>query len=278
MVSEAKRREVEELLRLISTHRVVGIVDMFGMPAPQLQRIRKALRGTALIRMSKKSLIGIAMRESGKEGLKELLNYSSTQPALLFSNVDAFKLYKLVKREKVPAPAREGDVAPRDIVIRAGPTPLPAGPAIGELQKLKIPVMVKDGKIHVREDTTVLKKGEEFTPEIVSLLKKLGIQPMEVTLNLIALYQDGTVFTKDVLDVDEEEYRQMLMHAFRNALNLSLNISYPTKESIRMLLGKAFNNAKALGINAEVYERGVVEDLIRKAHSIANNLKLKIGI
>jgi len=207
-----------------------------------------------------------------------LLNYLGVQPALIFSNVDAFKLYKLVKMEKAPAPAREGETAQTDIVIKAGPTPLPAGPAIGELQRLKIPAMVKDGKIHVREDTTILKEGEKFTPEIVSLLKKLGIQPMEIMLNIVALHQDGMIFTKDILDVDEEKYKQDLINAFTNALNLSINVCYPTKENIKMLLGKAFNNAKALGINAEIYEKDVIEDLIRKAYGIANSLKVKVGI
>jgi len=278
MVSEIKKKEVEELVKLINSYKVVGIVDMFGMPASQLQRIKKALRGSALIKMSKKSLIKLAIEKTKKEGIGELINYFGTQPALIFSNDDAFKLFKTIKKTKTPAPAREGDVAQNDIVIKAGPTPLPAGPAIGELQKLKIPAMVKDGKIHVREDTVVLKKGEVFTPEIVSLLKKLNIEPMEIMLNVTALYQDGMIFPKDILDVDEEKYRQDIINAFKNALNLSINVCYPTKENIKMLLVKAFNNAKALGINTEIYEKGVIEDLIRKAYGIANSLKMRVGI
>jgi len=278
MVSEIKKKEVEELVKLINSYKVVGIVDMFGMPASQLQRIKKALRGSALIKMSKKSLIKLAIEKTKKEGIGELINYFGTQPALIFSNDDAFKLFKTIKKTKTPAPAREGDVAQNNIVIKAGPTPLPAGPAIGELQKLKIPAMVKDGKIHVREDTVVLKKGEVFTPEIVSLLKKLNIEPMEIMLNVTALYQDGMIFPKDILDVDEEKYRQDIINAFKNALNLSINVCYPTKENIKMLLVKAFNNAKALGINAEIYEKGVIEDLIRKAYGIANSLKMRVGI
>jgi len=276
MVSEEKKKKVKELRELIEKHSLIGVLNFMNMPATPLQNIRKRLRGKAIIKMWKKSLIKIAMEESKKKDIKKLLEFIEEQPALVFSNMDSFELYKILTQEKMPVYAREGDVAPKDIIIRAGPTTLAAGPAIGELQKFKIPVMVKDGKIHVREDKKILKKGETISRELAALLKKLGIQTMEVGLNLTVAYDNGTIFTKDVLVVDEFVYISDLQKAFMYAINLSVEIGYPTKDNIRILLRKAFNNAKTLGINAQVIDSGVIVDLVKKATIQSNILKNKL--
>ncbi len=273
MVNPRKVKEVEELKKLIEEYPVVGIVNMYGMPARPLQEIRKMLRGKAVIRMSKKTLMKLALKGSTKKGVEKLEEYMEGQPAFIFSKIDAFMLYKLLQKEKTPMPAKAGDVAPKDVIVKAGPTPIPAGPAIGQFNRLKIPVMVQDGKIHVRQDTVVIRKGEVFSEELANLLGKLGIEPMEMTLNLIAAWQDGIIFTKDVLAVDEEEYKEKLLQAFQNALKLSVEIVYPTKHNIEMLLTKAFTNAKTLGLEAGIIDKGVIEDLIKKAYLQAKNLE-----
>jgi len=278
MVRQKKVEEVKKLKELFSSYPVIGIVDLTNMPSKPLQLMRRTLRGKAIIRVSKKTLIARAIKELGDEKLLKLLDYLQGQPALIFSKIDPFKLYKILEKEKSPAPAKEGDVAIKDVVVRAGPTPIPTGPAIALFQRLKIPTMVKEGKIHVREDTVVIKKGETFSAELASLLQKLGIEPMEIMLNMVAAYEDGVIYTKDVLAVDEEEYKKMLLDAYTKAFNLSVNIVWPTKQNIKVLITKAFIEAKNLGINANIYEKGVIEDLIRKAAGHANALKNKINV
>ena len=278
MVNPKKIKEVEELTSLIDSYPVVGIVDLTKLPSRPLQLMRKKLRGNAVIRVSKKTLIKFAIEKSKKPEIKKLLDYLQGQPALILSKINPFKLYKILQTEKTPAPAKEGDIAPKDIVIKAGPTPLPSGPVISLFQKLKIPIMVQEGKIHVREDTVVAKKGETITAEAASLLSKLGIEPMEITLNLVAAYEEGVVYPKDVLAVDEEAYKKSLIEAYLNALKLSLGIVWPTKDTIEFLIKKAFIQAKALGLEANVLEKGVVEDLLRKAYLQAQSLKSKVGI
>ena len=52
-----------------------------------------------------------------------------------------------------PAPAKEGQLAPFDIVVPKGPTPFGPGPIIGELQKIGLPAAIEAGKIGIHTFT-----------------------------------------------------------------------------------------------------------------------------
>ncbi len=278
MVTQKKMSELKEIKENINQYSVIGMVDLSKMPSKQLQAIRKDVRGNVIIKMYKKRLIEKAFKETNKEGLIKLYDYNPKKPALVFSKLDPFKLYKLFEKSKTPTFAKEGDIAPNDIIIHEGPTKLPAGPAIGDLQRAKIPAMIKEGKIHVSKETVVAKKGSVITPELSTLLKKLEIQPMEIGVNLLGVWENGVVFDSSVLLIKEDEYRKQLQTAYQHALNLSVGIAYPTKDSIKPLLQKAFRNAKTLGLEAGIMEKGVIEDLIRKAEMSAKSLKNKVGV
>ena len=103
-------------------------------------------------------------------------------------------------------------------------------------------------------------------------LSKLGIKPIEVGLMLEAVYQDGTIFTRDVLDVSEEKAIEQLRLAHTRAFNLCLEMKYFTKSTIVVFMQEAFRNAKALGIEAVLLERGIVEDVMARALAQAKSI------
>lgn len=279
MVSESKKKEVVEIKELVEKYPVIGILDLYKMPSRQLQSIKKSLRGNALIRMCKKRLIARALKNiKNKKNVEKLNELKAREPALIFSEMDPFKLFKMLKKSKSRGYAKANDIASDDIIIPAGPTSLMAGPAIGELQRVKIPAMVKEGKIHVREDTIVVKKDEVISPQLANVLKKLDIQPMEIGINLLGVWENEVIYGKDVLDVDEEEYMKNMKNAHTYALNLCVNICYPNDESIKMLIQKAWQDGKNLGINTKIFDRGIVEDLVNKVNVQAKILKEKLKI
>jgi large subunit ribosomal protein L10 len=274
MVSEKKKQEVITIKQMIEKYPVIGIIDLFKMPSRQLQSIRKNLEGSALIIMHKKRVIALAVKEiKDKENIEKLNELQPREPALIFSGINPFKLFKTFKKKKSKGYAKSNDIAPEDIIIPAGPTSLLAGPAIGELQRVKIPALVKEGKIHVREDFVIAKKGESMTDQVANVLKKLDIQPMDIGIDILGLWENGIVYGKDVLDVDESQYIQDIKNAYNYALNLCVNTSYPTKESIRILLQKAYMNSKNLGVNAKILDKGIVEGLVERANISAQILK-----
>ncbi len=278
MVSKKKIKTVQEVKEMLKSYSVVGILDMHKLPARQLHEIRGKLRGEAIIKMVKKRLINIILKECGLNGIENLEKYVQGQPALLLSNTNPFKLAKKISESKSSAFAKEGDIAPKDIVVKAGPTPLPPGPAIGELQKLKLPVAVEGNKIVVKQDTVVAKKGDVISKELADVLMKLGIEPMEIGLNLLAVWEDGLVYDKDILFTPPEKYIEDLKDAYTKAFNLAFNIRYYTKENIVLFLQKAHNEAVSLAIDRNFVAKETIKPLLLKAKSHMEALKNKLNI
>jgi len=167
-------------------------------------------------------------------------------PALILTDMSSFKLAKELRKGKSFVAAKAGQIAPNDLIVKAGPTSLPPGPIIGELGSVGIKASVEQGKVTIREDSIVVKSGNVISSKAADILVKLGIKPMEIGLNLIATYEDGFVFKKDVLAVDEKYYIDTLKLAVSEALNLSVSIGYITKENIELLLKKVEGEALAL--------------------------------
>ena len=244
MVREEKIKKIEELKKLIEESPVIGLLNMHKLPSKQLQEIKKKIRKDATIKMSKKSLIKFAIKLTQKKNMDELEKLIPQEPAIFFTKMDPFKFYSMIGKLKSPTFAKTGDVAQTDIKISAGPTNLLPGPAISELTRAGIPVGVEEGKIAIKKDVVVVKAGEKFSEQLAPALKKLGIEPMLIGLNIVAIY-DGSVYTKDVLNL-VNVYPEKIKEAFNQALNLSVSICYPTKENIQYLLVKAFNAAKVI--------------------------------
>ncbi len=270
-VAEWKKKEVEELTKIIKSHPVIALVDVAGVPAYPLSKMRDKLRGKAILRVSRNTLIELAIKraaqELGQPELEKLIDYIQGGAAILATEMNPpFKLYKLLEESKTPAPAKPGAVVPKDVVIPpAGPTSLAPGPLVGEMQALGIPARIEKGKVSIQKDYTVLKAGEVITEQLARILNALGIEPLEVGLNLLAAYEDGIVYTPEVLAIDESEYINMLQKAYMHAFNLSVNLAYPTKQTIEAILQKAYLGAKNVAVEAGYITKDTVEDIFGRA-------------
>jgi large subunit ribosomal protein L10 len=194
-------------------------------------------------------------------------------PALLFTKENPFALCKRLQKNKSKAPAKAGQTAPNDIIVPAGPTPFQPGPIIGELAVIGIKSGVEDGKVAVKENSVVAKAGDVIKAEVASILTRLGIEPMEIGLDLVATYEKGEIFTKDVLSIDEQEYIDNLTKAATWSINLAIESAFPTKETTEMLIVKAFNDAKALAIEQNIISDLIAGDMIEKAEREMLSLK-----
>ncbi|MAG91394.1 50S ribosomal protein L10 [Candidatus Woesearchaeota archaeon] len=279
-VAEYKKKIVGNLVNLISKNPIVGVVNMENLPAPQLQKMRAQLRGKFYITMTKRRLIKLAFEKSKSKtkGIEELESHLGGMPALIFTKENPFKLSKTLQKSKSPAPAKAGQTAPRDIVVNKGATPFAPGPIIGELAVAGIKSGVEGGKVAIKEDTVVVKAGEKIKPKVAEILTRLGVEPMEVGLDLVAVLENGLIYKRDILSIDESEYINRLSNASRWAFNLANFVSYPTKETIKLLIGKAFNDAKSLGIAQEIFDKVIIDSLLGKAEQQMLSLKAEANI
>lgn len=275
MVQKWKLEKVKDLEKLIESSSVVGIIDVSGLPAATLQNIKKSMRGSAEILLTKKSVIlkAIEGAEKKKAKIKELENLKAHIPAIIISNESPFGLYKKLGKMKEEAQAKAGDIAPRDIVVQEGPTNLPPGPAIADLQKAGLKAAIQGPNIVIKETATLVKQGAVINDTVAGILSKLDIKPMEIGLNVLGIYEEGVVYGKDVLAVDESEYVNKIVQAYRNAFNLAYNANYFTKDVVLLKLSEAYRNAMNLGINAGILEKEIIPHLLAKANLQAVSVK-----
>ncbi|MBW2974410.1 50S ribosomal protein L10 [Candidatus Woesearchaeota archaeon] len=278
--SEKKKKIAGNIQRLIAEYPIIAAVDMENLPAPQLQQMRSQLRGKIEIAMTKRRIMKHAIEgvKGKKENIEKLEPHLKGMPALIFTKENPFSLFKTLKKSKTSAPAKAGQTAPFDLIVPKGPTSFMPGPVIGELAQLGIKSGVEGGKVAIKEDSVVVEEGKKISAKAAEILTRLGIEPMEVGLNITAVYENGEIFTKDILDIDEDKFKADLEKAASGAFNLAVNIEYPTKETINVLIGKAFNEAKALGISEGIIDEGIVEELLSKAERSALSLKSSANI
>ena len=257
--------EVASIQELVGSYSIFGVVSFEGISADQIQKMRRNLKGSAVLKVTRNTLNEKALK--GCDGnVSDMIQYIEGQSALIFTNDNPFKLYKKLERTKTPAPIKAGAIAPADITVTKGPTNYPPGPLLSEFQGAGIPTAVEGGKIAVKETKVVCKAGEKVSQKLAAALNKLEIYPLEVGLNLRAVYESGTIYLPDVLHVDETEMFNKFVTAAKEAFNLSVNAAIPTKDSIEALLQKAHSEAINLGVEAAICEPEVMDKLLGKAN------------
>ncbi|MBU6998727.1 MAG: 50S ribosomal protein L10 [Theionarchaea archaeon] len=275
-VGAGKKQEVQSLKTALDSYPVVGLVDVQGIKARQLQRIREDLRGSVLIRGSKNTLIAIALKKS-KHEVEALTPYLEGGASIICTDMDPFKLNMLLEKSRTPAPARPGDVAPEEIVISAGDTGFPPGPLVGELQRAGIPARIEKGSIIVQNDHVFVKAGEEIDEKKAEILKKLGIEPMSAGLDLLGVCEKGRLYESSVLHVDKEGFTAQLGLAYQQALSLGVEACIVTEQTLSLLVQKAVRQSRSLALNACIMSPEVLPQLLAKAYANARVLNSLAG-
>ncbi len=272
-VPQKKVDLVNELVSLINENSVVAVVDISNLPSKQLLQMKHALRGKAVVRMARKSAISRALEQTDGKGLVE---YLKGMPAILVSSENPFMLSKILKESKATAPAKEGTTLNKDIVIPAGETSFAPGPIVGELQTMGVKAAIEGGKVVVKEESVLAKEGEVVDKQKADLMAKLELEPVEIGLGMVAAYENGLIFTSDVLDIDTEETLSQLAAAAANAFSLSYSIKYPTSDNIEMFIKEAFVQAKGLAMEAGYMCSATAEDFLKQAAREASILESEV--
>ncbi|MBW3005105.1 50S ribosomal protein L10 [Candidatus Woesearchaeota archaeon] len=261
-----KKNVVKQVADLIKQYPIIGVVNMENLPTPQLQRMRAQLRGKVDLLMTKRRLIVKAMDQiKDKPGFEKLKDSMRGMPALLFTKENPFTLFKTLKQNKSKAPAKAGQTAPSDIVVPAGPTPFAPGPVIGELGALGIKAAVEGGKIAIKSDTKVCSEGTVISEKLASMLTRLGIEPMEIGLDLLAVYEKGTIYPKSVLDIDEKKFMSDLMLSASQAHELALGIGYTTPDTIEPMIQRTYRAAKAIAKEGKFLTGETASEMVEQA-------------
>ncbi|MFQ5909266.1 MAG: 50S ribosomal protein L10 [Thermoplasmata archaeon] len=277
-VAEWKTRKAEELTREVTESPVVAVADVKGIPAPQLQHIRQSLRGKVKIIVSKKSLIqhSLAKLSETREGIEQLADCISGQVAFVLTDLNPFKLYKEMESTKTKAPARGGEVSPEDVFVKKGDTPFKPGPVMSELQRAGLPASIEGGKVVIKKDTVLVKRGEKIPRHVAQVLTRLEILPLIVGLDVTGVYENGIVFLPDDLRIDEDEFKSHLSDVIGRATNLAMFIHYASDHTIKPLILLAEQRALNLAMHAGIPTERTIELLLWKASAEMLSLSSRI--
>lgn len=260
-----KKEKVREIQDEMKKYPSLVLIDLRNLPDRLLQSMRKRLRSgnSGTVKVAKSAVLKRALDGTGKPaGLSERLNIPA---ALVLTNLSPYNLNQIVKGNKLQMAAKPGQVSPADIIVPAGDTDLPAGPALSELKSAGVNVQIKAGKIAVSKDSTVVKKGEVITAQKAKALQTLGIKPFEVGMNVILAYDGEYVYSPELLDISAASLAPEFVSSLLDAMNLSVNAKYPSPQSIEMLLVEAYTQGKNAGINGGLYSSGSMEQLLALA-------------
>ena len=276
-VADWKKEEVKELTNLFTKNRVVGIIEVGGIPAPQMQQMRKNLQGSATVRSAKNNLILRALDEAEKstKGVSGLKDHVKGQSAIIATEMNPFKLFSKIKESRTMAPAKGGEKAAHNIEVKSGETPFKPGPIVGELQKAGIPAAIIEGKVVVKTDKVVVPQGERIPADVAQMLTRLEIFPIEIGMTLNGVFEDGEIFSPDVLDINIDEFFGRIRQASINVLNLAITAGWTTKQTIQPLLMKAHNDAFTIALEMGIINKQTVKYLISKANNQMLALKNK---
>jgi large subunit ribosomal protein L10 len=269
-VAKWKREELEGIVKLLKESPVIGLANVDAIPSAQMHAMRKALRDDATVKISKNTLLALALKEAGmqKGGLDGLTSNIQGSTAIIATKMKPHRLYRRLEASKTKAPIKTGQKALEEIKVPKGETQFKPGPIVGELQKAGIPAAIDQGKVVIKSDKVVLKAGEAASQDLATMLTRLEIFPMTVGMDLKAVFEDGTIYSRDMLSVDETA---RLQQAHRQALNLAVFAGYPTKASLPFLLSKAYSGLIGVAgkLNAEATSDKLKEAVSARAAAAA---------
>jgi large subunit ribosomal protein L10 len=277
-IPEAKSKQVSELVQLAKKYKTIGLTKLDGISSNVLQNIKKSLRGSTVIKVSKNTLKRLALEEAIKSrpDLEKLDPHITSSLAFVFSNDNPFSLMKFFDKNRVNVAAKPGQIVHQEVWVNAGPTDFNPGPIISEFNSAGIRTSVQQGKVNIQKDVKILSSGDTVTESTASIMSKLGIKPIRAGISLnIAIDEEGTLFTENELSINEEDIMDQLLTANQDAFNLSVKLGYPTKQNIQILLNKTHQEAMNLSLEAGYPTKETIVNLLAITNLKAKALESK---
>jgi len=238
---------------LIETFPTCFLVSADNVGSKQMQQIRIALRGKAEVLMGKNTMMRKALRGQLAKNpqLEKLLPHIVGNVGFVFTNEDLCEVRDTLLSNKKEAPAKAGAIAPLDVFVPAGNTG--QGPEkTSFFQALAIPTKITKGTIEILSDIHLIKKDEKVGASEAALLQMLNIRPFHYGLVINTVYDNGAVFSPEILDITDDDIIKKFSSGISNIAAASLAIGYPTVASVPHSIVNGFRNLAAVCLEADI--------------------------
>ncbi|KAF8022035.1 hypothetical protein BT93_G2233 [Corymbia citriodora subsp. variegata] len=252
--AEKKIAYDSKLCQLLDEYSQILIVAADNVGSNQLQNIRRGLRGDSIVLMGKNTMMKRSIRihaeNTGNKAYLNLIQLLQGNVGLIFTKGDLKEVSEEVAKYKVGAPARVGLVAPIDVIVPPGNTGLDPSQT-SFFQVLNIPTKINKGTVEIITPVELIKKGDKVGSSEAALLAKLGIRPFSYGLIVQSVYDNGSVFSPEVLDLTEDDLMEKFALGVSMVTSLSLAISYPTLAAAPHMFINAYKNVLAVAVETE---------------------------
>ena len=151
---------------------------------------------------------------------------------------------------KVPAAARAGAIAPCEVTVPAQNTGL--GPEkTSFFQALGITTKISRGTIEILSDVQLIKTGDKVGASEATLLNMLNISPFSFGLIIQQVFDNGSIYSPEVLDITEQALHTRFLEGVRNVASVCLQIGYPTVASVPHSIINGYKRVLALSVETD---------------------------
>jgi len=261
-----------KLLNLLDEYPKFFIVGADNVGSNQMQQIRIALRGSAEVLMGKNTMMRKAIRGhlDSNPALEKVLPHIVDNIGFVFTKGDLVDVRDKLLSNKKPASAKAGALAPIDVFVPAMNTGL--GPEkTSFFQALQIATKITRGTIEILNEVHIIKKDEKVGASEATLLGMLNIHPFAYGLQILQVYDGGSIFHPSVLDITDEDIRAKFIEGAAIVTMTCLGIGYPTPASVPHMVSNAFRNLLAIAVETDYTfkEAEQIKDMIANPEKFA---------
>ncbi|KJA26263.1 hypothetical protein HYPSUDRAFT_36536 [Hypholoma sublateritium FD-334 SS-4] len=242
----------EKLKELLAKFPSIFLVNVDNVGSNQMHQIRVSLRGKGVVLMGKNTMVRRALRTILAENpqYERLLPFVKGNIGFVFTSEDLKDIREIIVANKVAAPARAGAFAPKDVTVPACNTGMEPGKT-SFFQALGIPTKIARGTIEIVSDVKVVTAGTRVGSSEATLLNMLNISPFTYGMTVVQIFDQGNIFSPEVLDIDEQELVDRFLSGIKTIAAISLALNYPTIVSVSHTLVNAYKNVLAISLATE---------------------------
>lgn len=263
-----KRRIVNRLYENFTKYKQCLVVKLENVTSSQVQQTRLALRQSKKGDMVcgkntvVKKAIDIRLQAPKEEDqdfefrkglysdlpqIEKLSQYAKGKVGFIFSDAPIHELKPMIEGNRIPALAKVGSISPIEVVIPAGPTGLDPS-QISFFHTLSISTKIQKGQIEITKEFKVLEKGKKVANSEAAILSKLNIKPFSFGMEILYVYDDGSILTPDIFNLDPAALLGRIRAAATNITAISLAIGEPNVLSIPHMVINGFKQLAAVAL------------------------------
>ncbi|KAL4701011.1 hypothetical protein H8959_015015 [Pygathrix nigripes] len=241
-----------KIIQLLDDYPKCFIVGADNVGSTQMQQIRMSLCGKAVVLMAKNTEMHKAIQGhlENNPALEKLLPHIRGNVGFVFTKEDLTEIRDMLLANKVPAAACAGAIAPCEVTVPAQNTGL--GPEKTSFFKaLGITTKISRGTMEILSDVQLIKTGDKVGASEATLLNMLNISPFSFGLAIQQVFNNGSSYNPEVLDITEESLHSRFLEGVRNVASVCLQIGYPTVASVPRSIINGYKRVLALSVEID---------------------------